>query len=275
MLHEGLNNALRFKIISEDTNCVQSGLYCELAEDDDASFAHFDDVRRNMIKIPAENETSFDTYLSAQGEIPKPGLIVCSEAFGITSHMRSVADGFARLGYLVVVPDLLWRLEPNLEIAYNEAGLKRASEIADAFDKDTGANDIERTLAQVRQRKDCDGKVGVLGFCIGGAVAYLGAVRSKFDACISYYGKGIENYLSEAETLTCPTVLHYAGADRFIPPSTVAEVRQRLGTKQNVEIYDYPGVDHGFNSEDRKAYNPAAAKLAMQRTLKVLKQLQA
>src|SRR5580704_5858309 len=116
-----------------------------------------------MLKIPAENGTSFDAYLSSQGDAPKPGLIICSEAFGVNSHMRSVAERFARLGYLVIVPDLLWRLEPNLEITYNEAGLKRASEIADAFDKDTGARDVERTLVQIRQRNDCNGRVGVVG----------------------------------------------------------------------------------------------------------------
>jgi carboxymethylenebutenolidase len=228
-----------------------------------------------MIKIPAENKASFDAYVSAQGDGPKPGLIICSEAFGVNAHIRSVADRFANIGYLVVVPDLLWRIEPNLEIAYNEAGLKRASEIADIFDKDAGAADVERALGQVRQRTDCNGKVGVLGFCIGGAVAYLAAVRSPLDACISYYGKGVENYLGEAQALTCPTVLHYAGADRFILPSTVADVRRGLTAKRNVEIYDYPGVDHGFNSEDRKAYNRAVAELAMQRTLRVLSLLQA
>ena len=222
------------------------------------------------MKISAEDGTTFDAYLSAEGAGPKPGLIICSEAFGITPHMRSVADRFASHGYLAVIPDLLWRLEPGIEIAYNEIGLKRASEIADAFDKDLGAGDVNRTLAQLRQRKDCTGKVGVLGFCIGGAVAYMAAARSKVDACVSYYGKGIEEHLDEADAVTCPTILHYAGADRFIPPSIVAEVRQALAAKKNIEIYDYPGVDHGFNSEDRRAYNPEVAKLAMERTLKVL-----
>ena len=157
-----------------------------------------------------------------------------------------------------------------MEIAYNEAGLKRASEIADAFDKDRGAEDVGRTLDQLRQRKDFNGKAGVVGFCIGGAVAYMAAARLKIDACVSYYGKGIEQHLDEAYKVTCPTVLHYAGADRFIPPSIVADVRQALGSKKNIEIYNYPSVDHGFNSEDRRAYNPDVAKLAMERTLKIL-----
>lgn len=224
------------------------------------------------MKILAENGTTFDAYVSTSAAGPKPGLIICTEAFGVNPHMRSVADGFARHGYLVVVPDLLWRIEPGMEIAYNEAGLKRGSEIAAVFDKDRGAEDVQRTLGHVRELHDCNGKVGVLGFCIGGAVSYLAAARSDLDACISYYGKGIEDYLNEAAHIACPTVLHYGCADRFIPPSVIARVRTTLAPKKNIEVFDYPGVDHGFNSEDRRAYNPAIAQLAMERTLKALNQ---
>jgi carboxymethylenebutenolidase len=222
------------------------------------------------MKIAAESGLSFDAYVSRQGANPRPGLIICSEAFGVNSHIRSVADRFASQGYLVVAPDLLWRIEPGLQITYNEAGLRRASEIAEIFDKDSGAEDVQRTLEQLCKRGDCNGKVGVLGFCIGGAVAYLTAARSNIDACIAYYGKGIEQYLVEADAISCPTVLHYAGADRFIPPSVIADVRRAVASKGNIEIFEYPGVDHGFNSEDRRAYNPDVAKLAMERTLNAL-----
>ena len=226
------------------------------------------------MKIAAESGLSFDAYVSRQGANPKPGLIICSEAFGVNSHMRSVADRFASHGYLVVAPDLLWRIEPRLQITYNEAGLRRASEIAEIFDKDSGAEDVQRTLEQLCKRGDCNGKVGVLGFCIGGAVAYLTAARSNIDSCIAYYGKGIEQYLDEADAISCPTVLHYAGADRFIPPSVIADVRRAVASKGNIEIFEYPGVDHGFNSEDRRAYNPDVAKLAMERTLNALSRRQ-
>src|SRR5262249_60747089 len=101
-------------------------------------------------------------------------------------------------------------------------------------------------------------------------VAYVTAARSNIDACIAYYGKGIEQYLDEAEAISCPTVLHYAGADRFIPPSVIADVRRAVASKRNFEVFEYPGVDHGFTSEDRRAYNPDAANFAMERTLNVL-----
>ena len=94
------------------------------------------------MKMSAENGATFQAYVSMQGAEPKPGLIICCEAFGVNSHMRLLADQFATHGYVVVVPDLLWRIEPGMEITYNEAGLKRASEIAEIFDKNRGADDV-------------------------------------------------------------------------------------------------------------------------------------
>ena len=225
------------------------------------------------MQIPSDDGAKFDAYVSTKGPGAKPGLIICTEAFGVNSHMRSVADRFAELGYLVIVPDLLWRIEPNLEIAYNEAGLKRGSEIAEAFDKDQGAADLRQTVTAMRQRYDCNGRIGVMGFCIGGAMAFgLAGARSDVNAFVSYYGKGIEEYLNEASAISCPGILHYGGADRFIPQPVVAEIRKALAFKPNIEIFDYPGVDHGFNSEDRRAFNPEVAQTAMRRTLGLFEQ---
>lgn len=222
------------------------------------------------IEVATGNGSTLTAYLSTPGSDPMPGLIICSEAFGVNSHMRSIADRFAQRSYAVVVPDLFWRIEPRIELPYNEAGLKRASEIADTFDKEKGVEDLAAIVTALRRRRECNGKVGILGFCIGGAAAYLAAARLSLDAMVSYYGKGIEDYLSDAASLTCPSILHYAGADRFIPPTVVARVRTALAPLKNIQIFEYPGVDHGFNSEDRRAYNPEVAKLAMERTLDVL-----
>ena len=224
---------------------------------------------RSTITVTVE-DGSYNTYVVFEGCEVRPALVVCSEAFGVNEHMRNVADRFAAQGYLVAVPDLLWRIEPGMEIAYDDAGLRRGSEIAEAFDKEKGVEDLRPLLKRLRDRPGCNGRVGILGFCIGGAVAYLASARLNIDACVSYYGKGIEDYLEEADAVTCPAVLHYGGADRFIPPATVEKVRKTLGTKPGVEIYDYPGVDHGFNSEDRRAYTPDVAQLAMERTLRIL-----
>jgi carboxymethylenebutenolidase len=217
------------------------------------------------------NDGAFDVHIVTPPAVTKrPALIICSEAFGVNSHMRDVAERYSRHGYCVFVPDLLWRIQRGIELPYNEAGLKRASEIADEFDKLKGADDVAELVDVIRDRPDCTGKIGIIGFCVGGTVAYLAAARSGLDACVSYYGKGIDDHLDEAAKFICPAVLHYGGADRFIPPTAVAKVRSGLAGNKNVEIYDYPGVDHGFSSEDRRAYNKDVASLAMERTLAVL-----
>ena len=213
---------------------------------------------------------SFDAYLSAAGEGAKPGLVICTEVFGVNSHMRSVADRFAEAGFAVLVPDLFWRVEPNLEIAYNEAGLKRGSEILAVFDMDRGVEDLGLAMDALRKRPECSGKAGAVGFCVGGALAYLAATRLGADAAVSYYGKGIDERLAEAARAKCPVTLHFGGADRFIPESVVDKIEASVKGRSNFRVYRYPGVDHGFSSNDRKAYNADVAALAMSRTLETL-----
>ena len=227
-------------------------------------------MNNRYAEIAAENGKTFRAYVTTHREERKPGLIVCAEAFGVNSHMRALADRYAAMGFTVIVPDVFWRIEPDMELPYTEEGLKRASENLALFDRDHGVADIRRTIDALRAMPECNGKVGIIGFCIGGALAYLAAARLGVDACVSYYGKGIEDHLDEADKVNCPSVLHYGGADRFIPEHVVARVRSSLAHKPNIRIFSYPGVDHGFNSEDRKAYHAEAARIAAERTNLVL-----
>lgn len=227
-------------------------------------------MTQSQLRIAAEDGGSFAGYLSTADGGRKPGLVICTEVFGVNSHMRSVADRFAASGFATLVPDLFWRIEPGMEIAYDEAGLKRGLEILRAFDLDRGVADLGKAVALLRARPECDGRVGVVGFCLGGAVAYLAAARLAVDAAVSYYGKGIEDRLDEASRINCPLLLHFAGADRFIPQEVVARIGDAIGDRPNVAIHVYPGVDHGFNSEDRRAYDRDAAGSAMERTLATL-----
>lgn len=219
--------------------------------------------------IEVSDSEGFGAYVASDGT-SRPALIICPEVFGVNAHMRSVADRFARAGYLAVVPDMLWRVEPGLQIPYDAAGLQRGSELLPKFDIGLGGEDIGLVIEAVRRRPDCNGKVGVIGFCIGGTLAYLAAARHGVQAAVGYYAKGVEQFLQEAEHVQCSTILHYAGADRFIPEEVVDRVREGLAGCPGVAIFTYPGVDHGFNSEDRRAYSPDAAALAMGRTLAVL-----
>jgi carboxymethylenebutenolidase len=169
-------------------------------------------ISSNTVGI-ATNDGTFDVFVvaaEAAAKPKRPALIICSEAFGVNDHMRDVAERFAHQGYNVFVPELFWRIERKIELPYNDVGLKRASEIAESFHKVNGTEDIGKLVDVVRNRQDCTGKIGILGFCVGGAVAYLAAVRLGLDACVSYYGKGIEDYLDEATRAYNPGVANLA-----------------------------------------------------------------
>lgn len=222
------------------------------------------------LTITVDAAHTFGAYAANVDDAPKPCVIICPEVFGVNSHMRSVADGFAAKGFLAVVPDLFWRIEPGLEIPYDNAGLKRGSQILLQFDAELAAADVGLVMAAVRQMSGCSGKVGVLGFCVGGTVAYLAATRLDTDAAVGYYAKGVERHLDESSQLRCDLVLHYGEKDRFIPAEVVQQVEDGLRGHNGVEIYVYPGVDHGFNSNDRRAYDPVSATLAMARTMALL-----
>jgi carboxymethylenebutenolidase len=224
----------------------------------------------SRITIKADDGASFNAYVSTTGAARRPALIICPEVFGVNPHMRSVADKFAAAGYLAVVPDMFWRIEPDLEIPYDDAGLKRGSEILKQFDCSLGAKDLGLVVGEVLARPDCSGKVGVVGFCVGGTLAYLAATRLGVDAAVGYYAKGVEDYLNEVASAECGLLLHYGEADRFIPPPIVHKVEAALAGKPNAQVFTYAGVDHGFNSNDRRAYNAEAAGIAMARTMRLL-----
>jgi carboxymethylenebutenolidase len=224
----------------------------------------------DSMMIDAGADGSFRAHVAGGSMGARSALLICPEVFGVNRHMRAVADRFASHGFLAVVPDIFWRVEPGLEIPYDQAGLARGSEILAAFDIGQGGKDLGRVVEAVRARPDCNGKVGVIGFCVGGTLAWLGAARFEVQAAVGYYAKGIESFLGEARAIRCPTMLHYAGADRFIPQAIVDKVNRAVEGMPHVEVYTYPGVDHGFNSDDRRAYNADVAGIAMTRTLRLL-----
>jgi carboxymethylenebutenolidase len=137
---------------------------------------------------------SFGAYLARPSNTPAPAVVVIQEIFGVNQVMRDITDGLAAQGFLAVCPDLFWRIEPGIDITdQSEAEWKRAFELFNAFDVDTGVKDIQATIDEVRRRPDCNGSVGAVGFCLGGLLAFLTAARTDANASVSYYGVGIEN----------------------------------------------------------------------------------
>jgi carboxymethylenebutenolidase len=215
---------------------------------------------------------SFEAYVAKPSGSPTAAIVVIQEIFGVNQVMRDITDGLAGQGYLAVCPDLFWRIEPGIDITdQSEAEWKRAFELFNAFDVDAGVGDIAATIAAVRKRDDCNGKVGAVGFCLGGLLAFLTATRTDADACVSYYGVGLDGRVAEAEKLTHPVLLHIAEEDQFVPKAAQAVIKQALGNHPMVELYTYPGRDHAFARPGGEHYDEADARLAGGRSLTFFK----
>ncbi len=225
----------------------------------------------DWVKVPAHDGGEFRAYLSTPAMVDGPGLIVLQEIFGVNKHIRNVCDKFAEEGFIVLAPDLFWRLEPNFEVGYEGEDFDRAIAHYPKFDETNGLADIESSINYLRKLPECSGKVGVTGFCLGGKLAYLSAARLKIDAAVSYYGGGIQNHLSEAKEINCPLIMHLGEHDDLIPPDAVAKIQSGLSGNNKVKIYIYEGANHGFNCDERASYNKDSADLAFSRSTGVLK----
>jgi len=201
------------------------------------------------------------------GNGPFPAVVVIQEIFGVNRFVRAVADRLAAQGYLAVAPDLFWRIEPGIDITdQSEAEWQKAFQLYQAFDVPKGIEDIAATIAAVRKLPACNGKVGAVGYCLGGLLAYLTAARTDSDATVSYYGVGIDNFLGEAEAIKKPLLLHIAGEDSFVPKEAQAKIVEALTSHPQVEIHLYPGRDHAFAREAGAHYHAADAETANTRT---------
>lgn len=211
---------------------------------------------------------TFSAYVARPDKPNAPAVVVIQEIFGVNQVMRDITDGLAGQGYLAICPDLFWRIEPGIDITdQSEAEWKRAFELFNAFDVEAGVGDIQATIAHIRGDSGCTGKVGAVGFCLGGLMAFLTATRTDADAAVSYYGVGIENRVAEAEKLTHPLLMHIAEEDQFVPKTAQAVILQALKDDKLIEIHTYPGCDHAFARHGGEHFDEAAAKLAGGRTL--------
>lgn len=210
----------------------------------------------------------FSAYVARPQADKAPAVVVIQEIFGVNQVMRDITDGLAAQGYLAVCPDLFWRIEPGIDITdKSKAEWDKAFSLFNAFDVDQGVKDIQATITAVRADPRCSGKVGAVGFCLGGKLAFLAATRTDVDAAVGYYGVGLEGVVGEAEKLTRPLMLHIAEEDGFVPKEAQAIIKQGLKDHPQVEIHSYPGRDHAFAREGGEHYDAADAKLAGGRTL--------
>lgn len=207
----------------------------------------------------------FDAYLALPASGYGPGIVVLQEIFGVNDYMRSVADWYAAHGFVALCPDLFWRMERGVELSEKDRG--KAFELYQKLDEAKAVEDSAAALEFLRKHSACSGRVGAVGFCLGGNLAYLLSVRFKPDCAVGYYGVSIEKSLDEAKSLSAPLLLHIAGADQFCPPEARAQIHSTLGPNPLATIYDYAGAGHAFARPSGEHYDAAAAELANLRSL--------
>ena len=219
------------------------------------------------LNITTEGGT-FSAYVARPAATKAPAVVVIQEIFGVNQVMREVCDRLAAQGFLAVCPDLFWRLEPGGDITdQSKAEWDKAFDLMTRFDVDQGVEDIRATIDQVRASGDCRGKVGAVGYCLGGRLAFLTATRTDSEASVGYYGVGIEAYLPEAEKLAHPLMLHIAEEDGFVSKEAQAMITGALKDHPQVTLHTYPGCDHAFARPGGAHYDAAAAAQADARTL--------
>jgi carboxymethylenebutenolidase len=219
------------------------------------------------IKIKSLDAREFSAYYAAPSSNHGPGIVVIQEIFGVNAAMRKICDDFAAKGYLAVCPDLFWRQQPGVQLTdKTPAEWDRAFELYKAFDVEAGMRDLLATLAHVRSMPGCNGKVGAVGYCLGGKLAYLMAARSDVDASVGYYGVGLEDLLDEIHDIRMPLMMHIAALDKFCPPPVREKILAAFKKNPAISAYVYEGVDHAFARPNGQNFNQQAADLANSRT---------
>lgn len=208
----------------------------------------------------------FSAYVARPAAAPRAAIIVIQEIFGINAGIRRKCDRLAEEGYLVMAPDLFWRLEPGIELDPDvEPEFQQALGWMGKFNQDQGIRDIEATIHHVR-RGEGIAKVGCAGYCLGGRLAFMTAARTDVNASVGYYGIGIDGLLREKHSIAHPLMLHIPTQDGFVDAATQAAMHEGLDDHPKVTLHDYEGLDHGFATEFGKRRNEEAANLADSRT---------
>jgi carboxymethylenebutenolidase len=210
---------------------------------------------------------SFGGYLATPASGHGPGVVVIQEIFGVNDVVRKICDYHAARGRFALAPDLFWRLEPGVQLTdKTQEDWGKAFALMQKFDIDKGIVDVQATISHLRKVPGCSGKVGTVGYCLGGQVAFLSATRTDSDASVGYYGVMIEKRLGEAGKIKKPLMLHIASKDAYCPPEAQKQIIDGLKGNSLATIHSYAEMDHAFAREGGQHYDKANADLANGRT---------
>lgn len=215
-----------------------------------------------QIKLRAHDGHELSAYVARPDGVPVAGLVVVQEVFGVNAHIRAVTDQYAKDGFLAVAPALFDRYEKGVELGYDGEDMQKAMSFVPRLNIDHAVLDVAAAVHYAAQ--STGKKVGVIGYCFGGTLAWLAATRLPVQAAVGYYGGRIGNYA--AEHPAAPVMLHFGREDAHIPPEEVAKV---TSAHPGVQVFWYD-AGHGFNCDMRSSYNAAASALARERSLEFL-----
>lgn len=222
-------------------------------------------MTNNRLLIPSHDDAAFPAYMALPEHGPGPGIVLIHYICGVNRVMRQLADDLAAQGYCVVVPDLYWRQGDNIALIDDPARpdpaeQQRALALNEGFDDGNGILDLEATVAWLRTHPQCNGKVGVLGYCLGGRLAFVMATRSNVDCAVSYYGVRLEEHLHHR--LKAPTLCHVAGQDYLVQAPTRAAIVGSLQADPLATVTVHGGVSHAFALPGGQNYATSAAQMA-------------
>jgi carboxymethylenebutenolidase len=224
----------------------------------------------SMIDIKTDAGSGYTGYLSKPEKAKGPGILLIQEIFGVNSHIKEVADLYAAAGYVVLAPDVFWRVEPGVQLGYTPEDVQKGAALAGKCKPEEIVQDLHKAAETLKAQPQFGGKLGAVGYCMGGTYAYLLATGDVVDVAVGYYGGNIDKYLDAAKNLHCPIMLHFGEKDTHISQSKVDTIAAALKGKGHVEIFVYKNADHGFNCDQRKSYDRQSAMLAFGRSMVLL-----
>src|SRR5690349_2594142 len=202
------------------------------------------------VKLTAEDGHTFDAYVAEPATPNGHAVVVIQEIFGLNRHVRHVTDDYANEGYWAIAPALFDRAEPGIELGYDQQDMERGIAIRQSISTEDAVTDVAAALDTAAKKVSGEKRVGVVGYCWGGTLAWLAATRLSPGAAVGYYGGQVKKYVSEEPE--CAVMLHFGKLDKHIPRSEIDEIQQRY-PKMPIFVYD---AGHGFNCEMRADYEP-------------------
>lgn len=221
-------------------------------------------MRTEYIKVPMRNGGEMGAYVAYPDTTPAGSVIAIMEIWGVNDTMRHHAKEYAEAGYICLVPDLFWRQEAGVELSdRNPADVEKAFDLYYGFDYDLGVEDMEDVEAYLKSLPESNGKVGAVGYCLGGKLCYMMCCRTEIDCAVAYYGTYIEHNIREVGNLHRPFMLHMAMKDRWVQAEVNELLLRKLSPNPLVEIHQYPGADHAFARHGGLTYSKPEADKAL------------